>query len=1071
MMSRIRSLLVGAALAALFSQPVLAGSGTVTGKDAAGTTHTWDVITDGSGNFVWMQGICDGVAAAQCAAVKAASTAPAATDPSMVVTLSQNAGLGAAATPVRIDPTGSTTQPVSGTVTAAQGTAANLNATVVGTGTFAVQAAQSGTWNVTNVSGTVSLPTGASTAAKQPALGTAGAASSDVITIQGIASMTPLLATATQSGTWNITNISGTVSLPTGAATSALQTTGNTTLTTINTTLGTPMQQTGGSVTANAGTNLNTSALATSANQTNASQKTQIVDGSGNVIASTSNNLNVQCANCSGSGVSAADAATFTAGTSLMAPIGAQFTSGGATACVTAHECTLGMTAARGLFTDASSIAGTTTLTGNGTTGAGSQRVTIASDNTAFTVNAAPSAIATWGLVVSTQNSSTPTNGQLAVGQFNTTPTTITSGNVSPLQMDNAGNLLVNIKAGASSGAVAQGSTTSGQTGGLTQAAVTTSAPTYTTATTNPLSMDTSGNLRVVGTGLAQGSTTSGETGSMVMAAVTTSSPSYTNAQTSPLSLDTSGNLRVNVVAGGGSGGTSIADAGTFTAGTTVFTPTGGQFTTGGATACVSGHACWVGMTAARGFFTDISTVNAVTVLTGTGAVGTGAQRIAVGTDTATIAGSAPGTAGTASTNVVSVQGIASMTPLLATATQSGTWNITNISGTVSLPTGASTAALQPTKAAQGSTTSGQTGPLMQGAVTTAAPTYTTAQTSPLSLDTAGNLRVNVVTGGGTGGTSIADAGTFAAGTTVFTPVGGQFTSGGATACVTGHACWAGMTAARGLFTDASSVAGAATLTGNGTTGTGSQRVTIASDNTAFSVNATVSQATSSNLKGQVDPLTATSWGIQAQGATSSGQVGHLVQANVNVGSPTYTDGQVAPLSVDTAGMLRISGNVFQGTAASLKAQVDPLTPANWGIAAIAAAPPANAFYQGTLGSGATGGQTRGVITCDQHAFVDNATQLQTIVAGVASRKTYVCGYIMSTAATATNISLTSGTGTNCVTTSVAITPAYNLLANDRVGFSSPSWNGLITLTAADNLCVSKSAANSGQIEVWFAIL
>lgn len=45
------------------------------------------------------------------------------------------------------------------------------------------------------------LPTGASTAAKQPALGTAGTASSDVITIQGINSMTPLA--VTQSGTWD----------------------------------------------------------------------------------------------------------------------------------------------------------------------------------------------------------------------------------------------------------------------------------------------------------------------------------------------------------------------------------------------------------------------------------------------------------------------------------------------------------------------------------------------------------------------------------------------------------------------------------------------------------------------------------------------------------------------------------------------------------------------------------------------------------------------------------------------------------------------------------------------------
>ena len=63
------------------------------------------------------------------------------------------------------------TQPVSFTrlssgtdsVTVFQPTAANLNANVSGT----VAATQSGTWDVTNVSGVVSLPTGASTAANQ----------------------------------------------------------------------------------------------------------------------------------------------------------------------------------------------------------------------------------------------------------------------------------------------------------------------------------------------------------------------------------------------------------------------------------------------------------------------------------------------------------------------------------------------------------------------------------------------------------------------------------------------------------------------------------------------------------------------------------------------------------------------------------------------------------------------------------------------------------------------------------------------------------------------------------------
>lgn len=43
---------------------------------------------------------------------------------------------------------------------------------------------------------------------------------------------------------------------------------------------------------------------------------------------------------------------------------------------------------------------------------------------------------------------------------------------------------------------------------------------------------------------------------------------------------------------------------------------------------------------------------------------------------------------------------------------------------------------------AQGSTTAGQLGALEMGAVTTSAPVYVTGKTQPLSLDTAGNLRV-----------------------------------------------------------------------------------------------------------------------------------------------------------------------------------------------------------------------------------------------------------------------------------------------------------------------------------------
>jgi hypothetical protein len=122
---------------------------------------------------------------------------------------------------------------------------------------------------------------------------------------------------------------------------------------------------------------------------------------------------------------------------------------------------------------------------------------------------------------------------------------------------------------------VSQGSTTSGQKGGLTLGAVTTSAPAYTTAQTSPLSLTTAGALRIDGSAVtqpisgtvtanigttnglaldtsvngilvAQGSTTSGEKGPLIQGAVTTSAPAYTTAQTSPLSLTTAGALRID---------------------------------------------------------------------------------------------------------------------------------------------------------------------------------------------------------------------------------------------------------------------------------------------------------------------------------------------------------------------------------------------------------------------------------------------------------------------------------------------------------------------------------------------
>jgi hypothetical protein len=248
---------------------------------------------------------------------------------------------------------------------------------------------------------------------------------------------------------------------------------------------------------------------------------------------------------------------------------------------------------------------------------------------------------------------------------------TVRTADGSGTLIGSTGNALdVNIKSGASSGAVAQGSTTAGQTGSLTQAAVSTAAPAYTNGQTSPLSLDPTGALRVnVTAGGAGGGavTNAGTFAVQVTSAPTTpvtgtfwqatqpvslaSVPSHavTNAGTFAVqsaatlaaettkvigvtrTADGAGNLLtstgnaldINIKSGGGSGGTALADKGAFVAGTTVNTPIGGFFqTTATANPLTTGQSGWAQMTATRALFTNLrdSTGVEVTKLGSTGA-------------------------------------------------------------------------------------------------------------------------------------------------------------------------------------------------------------------------------------------------------------------------------------------------------------------------------------------------------------------------------------------------------------------------------------------------------------------
>jgi len=236
-------------------------------------------------------------------------------------------------------------------------------------------------------------------------------------------------------------------------------------------------------------------------------------------------------------------------------------------------------------------------------------------------------------------------------------------------------------------------------------------------------------------------------TNTMLAGAIYNSSPpGPTTGQTLPLQVDSAGNLNVNIKAGAGSGGTALADGATFTEATTSFTPVGGEYVSGGGANCTTGKGCTVQMTVDRMAYVNIGKIG----------------------------GAATGTAGSAGTGVVTVQGIASMTPVLTNPGTAATWGLVAVAGAAAPTNGlvggavynaspitvttTQAAALQSdvngylnvdvktaTGLAQGSTTSGQTGSLVMGAASTNAPTATASDTWPLSISPAsGGVRIDL---------------------------------------------------------------------------------------------------------------------------------------------------------------------------------------------------------------------------------------------------------------------------------------------------------------------------------------
>ena len=400
---------------------------------------------------------------------------------------------------LRVDAS-ATTQPISGTITANQGgtwtvqpgNTANTTAWLVtgSGGTF--PATQSGTWNITNISGTISLPTGAATSANQPSNIGQGATTSTQTGTLAMGLVT------TGNPTYTTGQING-LSLDTSGALRVNVIAGSGGGGT-SSSFGSAFPATGTAIGVkdSAGTNMTFLQVnASNALKVDGSAVTQPVSGTfwqatqpvsiaasvtvqqataanlnatvtGTVAATQSGNWTSRIVGNAGSTLDTVASNNAAMPSNMLITGGVFNTSPGSITTGSAGVLQLNSTGS--LRVDGSLV----TQPVSGTFWQATQPVSIAAAVTVQQSTAAnlkgqvdPLTAANWGIGSSTQNSATVANGHLVLGQYNLSPASITSTNMSPLQLDSVGNLRVTINASnASIAATQSGAWNVGQVGG-----------------------------------------------------------------------------------------------------------------------------------------------------------------------------------------------------------------------------------------------------------------------------------------------------------------------------------------------------------------------------------------------------------------------------------------------------------------------------------------------------------------------------------------------------------------------------------------------------------------------------
>lgn len=372
------------------------------------------------------------------------------------------------------------------------------------------------------------------------------------------------------------------------------------------------------------------------------------------------------------------------------------------------------------------------------------------------------------------------------------------------------------------------------------------------------------GNFTVIGTGTDNTANSTAKL-PVLVARANTSAPTWTDTNMVPLSVDTSGALRIT-------GSISASNASIGSNGAAI--PT---------SSTQIGGSDGTNLQALRVFDTD---------------TGAGTQYL-LGINLRLSASGGSVEFGTA-TNPIRIDPTGTTTqPVSGTVTaNAGTGNFTVVQATA-----ANLRSQTASESATGSATPATAG-LSGGAVTTAAPTYTTGNLGALSLTTGGLLRVDGsgVTQPISGTVAATQSGTWTVqpgNTANTTPWLATINQGGNSATVT---------ASNALKIDGSAVTQPVSGTVTANQG-GSWTVTANAGTGNFNVVGTASDnSTNSTAKLPVLP------------------------ARANTSAPTWTDGNQVPLSVDTAGALRVTGSITANNAS---------------VSTTGTAPPGSATYIG----------------------------------------------------------------------------------------------------------------------------